>query len=168
MNFLERVRYRPRRGQASPAGSNEAIPQGADRLPIPGYDRLDAREVAARLSELSQVQLGDVESYERSHKDRPEVLNKLRYMRGSEPLPGYDALSTEQIVEVLAGADAERVKAVRDYERKFRGRQQVLAEAARVLPTAQASPREAQAREDRATRVREGIAGRAKTAGESG
>jgi hypothetical protein len=164
MNILERVRNRSHREQASHAGSLEASSEGADRLPTPGYDQLDSREIAARLSKLSQVELGAVETYERSHKDRPEVLDKLRFMRGKEPLPGYDALSPEQIADALAGADRETVKAVRDYERKFRHRAQVLAEAARVLPTAQASPREARAREDRATRVREGMAGRAKTA----
>jgi hypothetical protein len=52
-------------------------------------------------------------------ESRPEVLDMLRYMRGSEPLPGYDALSPEQVARALAGADAETVKAVRDYERKF-------------------------------------------------
>ena len=36
------------------------------------------------------------------------MLDKLRYMRWSEPLPGYDALSPEQIVEALAGADTQR------------------------------------------------------------
>jgi hypothetical protein len=46
------------------------------------------------------------------------VLDKLRYMRGGEPLPGYDALTTEEIAKALAGAEAETVKAVRDYERK--------------------------------------------------
>src|SRR3954470_1055099 len=164
MNFLERIRKGSRRGQGGTAGSNDASSPGADGLPIAGYDRLDAREVGARLSELSQVQLGAVETYERSHQNRPEVLAKLRYMRGIEPLPGYDELSPEQIVEILAGADTETVKAVRDYERKFRGRGQVMAEATRELPTAQMSPHERDAREGRATRVREGIAGRAKTA----
>ena len=60
-----------------------------------------------------------METYERAHGNRPAVLEKLRYMRGTEPLPGYDALTPEQIAEALAGADAETVKAVRDYERKF-------------------------------------------------
>ena len=54
------------------------------------------------------------------------MLEKLRYMRGSEPLPGYDTLTPEQIAEALAGADAETVRAVRDYERKFQHRQSVL------------------------------------------
>jgi len=166
MNILKRIRNRSHRGQDSHPGSREAGSQDADRLPIPGYDQLDARKVGARLSQLSQVELGAVEDYERSHADRPEVLDKLRYMRGHEPLPGYDALSPEQIAEALAGVDAETVRAVRDYERKFRRREHVLAEATRVLPTAPASPRQERAREGRAARVREGIAGRTKTAGD--
>jgi hypothetical protein len=35
------------------------------------------------------------------------VLDKLRYMRGREPLPGYDALRLDQIAKALSGADAE-------------------------------------------------------------
>jgi hypothetical protein len=85
-------------------------------------------------------------------------------MRTSEPLPGYDALCPEQIAEALASADAETVRAVRDYERKFQHRQTVSDEAARVLPAALASAAEDRVREEKAARVREGFAGRAKTA----
>jgi hypothetical protein len=92
------------------------------------------------------------------------VLEKLRYMQGTEPLPGYDALTTEQIAEALAGVDAETVRAVRDYERKFAHRQSVLTEAARVLPTARASAREERAREDKASLLHEGYADRERTA----
>ena len=53
------------------------------------------------LSDHSQIELEAVESYERSHKTDEPVLDKLRYMRGSEPLPGYDALSVEEIVTAL-------------------------------------------------------------------
>jgi hypothetical protein len=81
--------------------------------PISGYNRLDDKEVGDRLSQLSQVELAAVEAYERAHGNRSAVLDKLRYMRGTEPVPGYDALTTEQISEVLADADAETVKAVR-------------------------------------------------------
>jgi hypothetical protein len=91
------------------------------------------------------------------------VLEKLRYMHPSEPLPGYDALSPEQIAEALADADAETVKAVRDYERKFGKRQQVMKEAARVLPTAPPSAGEDRARKEKEARVREGFADRGKT-----
>ena len=105
-----------------------------------------------------------METYERSHQERPQVLAKLRYMRTNEPLPEYDTLSPAQISEALAGADAETVKAVRDYERKFGHRPDVMDEAARVLATAKSSPEETLAREAREARVRDGFASRAKTA----
>jgi hypothetical protein len=106
------------------------------------------------------VDLATVETYERAHRNRPAVLNKLHYMHGTEPLPGYDTLTTEQITEALADADAETVKAVRDYERKFQRRQSVLGEAARVLPSSPASAREERARDEKAALLREGYAER--------
>ena len=164
MKILERLRNHSPRGNAGDPGSAGASSSDADQLAISGYDRLDQKQVGARLHELSQVELAAVEAYERSHQNRPEVLHKLRYMRTSEPLPGYDALSPEQIAQALAGADAETVKAVRDYERRFGHRKQVLDEAARVLPTSQASLGEERAREEKDARVREGLAGRRETA----
>jgi predicted ArsR family transcriptional regulator len=159
MKILDRLRNRaPRR--AGDAGSAEAASANEHSLPISGYDRLDNKQVTEQLSRLSQVELATVETYERAHAGRPAVLDKLRYMRGSEPVPGYDALSPEQIATALAGADAETVKAVRDYERKFAHRRQVMEEAAHVLPTAPASAREARVREEQDARVREGFAGR--------
>jgi hypothetical protein len=161
MKILDALRKRRSRRDAP--GEEASSPDAAE-LPFPGYDKLDDKELGARLPELSQVELAAVETYERAHKNRPVVLDKLRYMHTTEPLPGYDALSPEQIVEALADADAETVKAVRDYERKFGNRPQVIKEAARVLPTATASAGEDRAREERDTRVREGFADRDKTA----
>jgi hypothetical protein len=132
--------------------------------PISGYDDLDGKQVSERLSQLSQVELAAVETYERAHGNRPAVLDKLRYMQGTEPLPGYDALTPEQIAEALAGADADTVRAVRDYERKFRQRQAVMDEAARALPSSPASAREKRTREEKATLLREGYADRDRTA----
>ena len=128
--------------------------------PISGYDDLDAKQVSDRLSQLTQVELATVEAYERAHGKRPAVLAKLRYMQGAEPVPGYDALTTEQIAETLAGADAETVRAVRDYERKFRNRRSVMDEAARALPSSPASAREKRTREEKAALLREGYAKR--------
>jgi hypothetical protein len=133
-------------------------------LPIPGYDQLDDKQVSDHLSQLSQAELATVETYERAHRSRPAVLEKLRYMHGSEPLPGYDALTTEQIAGALADADSETVRAVRDYERKFQHRRAVLDEAARVLPTSRTSAREERAREEKAALLRDGYADRARTA----
>ena len=163
MKILDALRKRRSGGSErdTPATASAA---GEDRLPISGYDHLKEKEVSDQLSQLSQVELATVETYERAHGNRAAVLDKLRYMQGTEPLPGYDALTTAQIAEALAGADAETVKAVRDYERKFAHRQSVLQEAARVLPTARPSAREERAREGKASLLREGYADRERTA----
>jgi hypothetical protein len=163
MKILEALRNSrsrpPGRGTEAASGSPDE-----HELPISGFDRLNDKEIAGRLSELSQVELDTVETYERAHEARPVVLDKLRYMRGSEPLPGYDALTTEQIAEALAGADAELVKAVRDYERKFQHRQSVLDETARVLPTSKASAGEERAHDEKAALLRQGYADRERSA----
>ena len=114
-------------------------PIPASQLPFAGYDRLDERQVIKGLSGHSQIELAAVESYERSHQDRKTVLDKLRYLRGSEPLPGYDALSTEEIVAALKDADLATIKRVRGYERKFANRRNVLEEVVRVHHARQAA-----------------------------
>jgi hypothetical protein len=165
VKILEALRKRrsggPEGDTAAAAGATDEDP-----LPISGYDQLGEKQVSDQLAQLSQVELAAVETYERAHGSRPVVLEKLRYMRGTEPLPGYDALTPEQITEALAGADAETIKAVRDYERKFQHRQSVLNDAARILPTSQASAREVRAREEKAALLREGYADRERTAPE--
>jgi len=163
MKLLDALRNR--RSQSSEEDT-QATTNSPDehQLPISDYDGLKDKQIADQLSQLSQEELATVETYERAHEDRPVVLDKLRYMRGSEPLPGYDALTSEQIAEALASADAETVKAVRDYERKFQHRQSVLDEATRVLPSSEASAGEERAHEQKATLLREGYADRERTA----
>ncbi|MEA2273752.1 MAG: hypothetical protein QOI98_2460 [Solirubrobacteraceae bacterium] len=168
MTILERLGISSPRREADAPGPATSRSTDAGQLPIPGYDQLGDREVCDGLSELSQVELSAVEAYERAHADRPEVLDKLRYMITTEPLPGYDTLSPEEIAGALAGADSEVVRNVRDYERKFRRRAQVMDETARVLPTAEPSAREAQDKEDKATLLREGFEGRAETVAKFG
>jgi hypothetical protein len=163
MNILERISNRPPREDAGDPGSTEANPPGEDQLPITNYDKLDARQLRPQLSPLSQVELAALESYELAHQARPVVLNRLHWLKGSEPVPGYDTLTTEQIVQALTEADTGTVKAVREYERRHQDRHEVRAEIARVLPTALASSGEDRAREEQATLVRTGIAGREKT-----
>ena len=164
MKILERLRNRPSSTEAAEPGPSQAEASGP--FPIEGYDRLDAKKIADRLHELSQADLATVESYERSHENRPAVLAKLHYMRTDEPVPGYDGLTVEEITKVLSDGDAQTVKAVRDYERKFAQRPQVLKEAARVLPSSPASAEEERVREEKAERLREGYAVRKKTAEE--
>ncbi len=108
------------------AGDEQRNPVADAGLPFAGYDRLTARKVIDALSDHSQIELEAVEAYERAHKSRDPVLDKLRYMRGSEPLPDYDALSVEEIVSVLERADPATIQRVRGYERKFAKRPDVL------------------------------------------
>jgi hypothetical protein len=100
------------------------------QLPIPDYDRIKDKDLVGELSKHSQTELAAIESYERSHKDRPAVSNKLRYLRGQEPLQDYDALSVKEILAGLEGADTPTLQRTRVYERKFQRRPDVLDEVA--------------------------------------
>ena len=113
-------------------GEDEATVGAESQLPFAGYDRLGIRQLQIGLSTHSQVELEAAETYERSHKRREAVLNKLRYLRGREPLPGYDALGVEGILAALEDADSQTIKKVRAYERKFQNRTSVLDEVVRI------------------------------------
>ena len=130
-----RSRLSPQRADSA----DKAEPAGEGKVPFAGYGALDDREVVKELSSHSQTELEDVETYERSHGNRKSVLDKLRYLRGREPLPAYDALSDEDIVTELKSADLNTINAIRDYERKFAHRPHVLQEAGRARRRRQAS-----------------------------
>ena len=118
--------------QPESVGRAQAGPPTDAPLPFAGYDDLNHHQVIEGLSDHSQIELEAVESYERCHEDRETVLNKVRYMRGREPLPDYDALGVEEIMAALKEADLATIKNVRDYERKFAHRPDVVEEAVRV------------------------------------
>jgi hypothetical protein len=155
--MLERLRTRSARRKGREPGPAEAGSDDEQRLPVAGYDQLDGRSVVSQLSRLSQVELVAVEAYERSHRNRPVVLNRLGWLRGNEPLPGYDTLDSDGVVRALAVADKATVKAVRSYERHHRDRGEVRAEVARVMPTARASAAEDRSRRDKGGLVQAGI-----------
>jgi hypothetical protein len=100
--------------------------------PVSGYDSLKTKEVIASLSSHSQVELAEIESYEHTHQNRLSVFDKLRWLRQHEPLPGYDALSSDELITALQVADVAAIKRVRGYERKFRARREVLDEVDRL------------------------------------
>ncbi len=104
----------------------------ASKEPFAGYDKLKTKDVVAALSSHSQVELAEVDSYERAHEDRLMVFNKLRWLRQDEPLPGYDAMSIDDVVAALGKADLSEIKRVRGYERKFQARRDVLDEVDRL------------------------------------
>ena len=107
-------------------------------LPIADYEQLSAKEITNRLHLLTQVELGTIEDHERSHRSRAAVLTKLGWMREDEPLPGYDQLDTEKVVVILADADAETIRTIRDYERKFQHRREISEAVTRLSAQGQA------------------------------
>ena len=120
-----------RAGGAPTTGGKEMTTDTVNE-PVSGYDSLKTKEVIASLSSRSQVELTEIESYEHTHQDRLSVFDKLRWLRQDEPLPGYDALSSEEVLGALDKADLAALKRVRGYERKFRARREVLDEVDRL------------------------------------
>jgi hypothetical protein len=112
------------RDRVSARGSSADGPEAA--VSDSGYDRLGTRQVVEGLHNRSQVDLEAVEAYERSHLNRPPVLDKLRYMRGPEPFPGYDALDMDAVLAAIQDVDLATIKKVRSYERKFANRAAIL------------------------------------------
>ena len=105
---------------------------GTSTEPFAGYDKLKTKELLAALSSHSQVELAEVASYEHAHEDRHVVFDKLRWLRQDEPLPGYDAMSADEVAAALQKADLLEIKRVRGYERKFHARRGVLDEVDRL------------------------------------
>ena len=100
--------------------------------PVAGYDKLSTKDLIASLSGHSQVELAKIEAHERENENRVPVFDKLRWLRQKEPLPGYDALSVDEVVAALQKADLAVLKRVRGYERKFNARKDVLMEVDRL------------------------------------
>jgi hypothetical protein len=113
-------------GNGEQLGAAEADREDESRLPIPGYDRINAKHLIAELKEHSQAELTAIDTYERKHKNRTPVLQKLRYLRGPEPFQDYDKLGAAETIAALEGADTGKLQKTRLYERKFQRRPDVL------------------------------------------
>jgi ferritin-like metal-binding protein YciE len=95
-------------------------------LAIADYDDLTSEEITDELSDLSQIDLAKIDSYERRHDHRTTVLGRITALRGDEPWPGYDELTAAEVQSVLSEGDDERAKQVRAYERSHKNRTGVL------------------------------------------
>jgi DNA-binding transcriptional ArsR family regulator len=87
---------------------------------------MTAAEVAARLRTLTQRELAKVERYERRGQSRQTILSRVASLREKEPWRGYDEATVKEIREKLGNAKADRLTAVRDYERRHRDRSGVM------------------------------------------
>jgi ferritin-like metal-binding protein YciE len=105
-------------------------------LAIAGYGKLTAGEIVEKLSDLSQVDLAKIDSYERKHENRKTILSRITSLRGDEPWPGYDELSVSEIRAVLDEGDEDRIRRVRSYERSHKNRTGVIDASGRELARA--------------------------------
>jgi ferritin-like metal-binding protein YciE len=120
-------------GVAQAEGQIKGAMASAEDLPIARYDDLTAEEIAGRLAALSQIDLAKVDSYERKGQNRTTILSRLSTLRGSEPWAGYDDLTADEVVAVLAEGDEDRAREVRSYERSHKDRAGVVRAAEREL-----------------------------------
>ncbi|MEX2626094.1 MAG: hypothetical protein WD225_04375 [Ilumatobacteraceae bacterium] len=67
--------------QASAAAGADAVRPTADGLPIDDYESLAASQVVARLRTLDPSELAAIEAFERAHRNRRTVLNRIAQLR---------------------------------------------------------------------------------------
>jgi ferritin-like metal-binding protein YciE len=105
-------------------------------LPIARYKSLNADEILARLPDLSQVELGKVDAYERRNDNRSTVTDRISTLRASEPWAGYDELTVDELRSALAQADESRARKAREYEKAHKNRAGVIEATERELANA--------------------------------
>jgi ferritin-like metal-binding protein YciE len=127
----ERATRQSRRasGDAPVTRQRKASGSSEEPLPIERYRSLSTEEIFSKLSELSESELGKVESYERKNKNRPAVLGRIRVLRGEEPWPGYDKQTIAEIEAGLNEGDYGRAQDILVYERAHQNRPEVVQSA---------------------------------------
>ena len=101
-------------------------PRTASELPIASYASLTADEIVSRLTGLTQTDLAKVYKYEKAHENRATILNAIDDKLVDLPIPTYDALTADEIVERLGKLDESELKSIRRYEAATKMRATVL------------------------------------------
>ena len=115
-------------GVAAAEGEIKGALADVDDLAIADYDDLTAVQIGEKLPGLSQVGLAEVDAYERKGQNRTTVLSRIATLRGTEPWPGYDDQTVEEIAKALRRLDdADELAAVRAYEQSHKDRITVVA-----------------------------------------
>jgi hypothetical protein len=111
---------------AAKAAFADAVGPALSRWTREGYDTLTAAEIVERLPHFSQLELVEVEAYEKAHDVRQTILQRIDALRGQEPMAGYDELTVPDVESHLVAGDNDHAARVRDYERLHKGREGVL------------------------------------------
>jgi hypothetical protein len=95
-------------------------------LPIAGYDKQTAEDIASRLNGFSQRELRMIDAYERKRENRATITDKIAKLSGEEPWSGYDEQSVEAIATALYETSTTAAREVKAYERDHKGRSGVI------------------------------------------
>lgn len=98
-------------------------------LPIARFSQLGVDEIRQQLRTVSQSDLTVIEGYERTHANRPGVLDAIEQLRGSEPWDGYDTMNPDKITAQLENVPSTVARQVLEYERLHQRRQEVVSAA---------------------------------------
>ncbi|MEU6184048.1 hypothetical protein [Streptomyces coeruleorubidus] len=98
-------------------------------LPIARFSQLSVDDIKHQLRSLSQSDLTVMEGYERTHANRPGVLDAIEQLRGSEPWDGYDTMNPDKITAQLQNVPSSVARQVLEYERSHRQRREVISAA---------------------------------------
>jgi hypothetical protein len=98
-------------------------------LPIAGYDKQTAEDIASRLNGFTQRELRMIDAYERKRENRATITDKIAKLTGEEPWSGYDEQSVDAIASALDDTDALTAREVRAYEREHKARAGVIENA---------------------------------------
>ena len=138
-----------RRSSSSSSGSSRRSSSGSSRrsssgssrrsggrkadAPVSDYEKLTASQAVAKLTDLTQDQLGQVIAYERANRNRSTVIDKAQSLQENEPFPGYDDLTARDVAQRVRDADEATARRVREYEGRHQRRVEVLESAQRQL-----------------------------------
>jgi len=68
-------------GSATVEGQTRGAVADASDLPIARYDDLTVKELLPKVDKLSQEKLAEVDAYERRHRSRKQVLERIQRRR---------------------------------------------------------------------------------------
>jgi hypothetical protein len=103
-----------------------AVPRRAGELPIAGYASLTVTEITTRLRGLSQTDLARVYKFEKVHENRSSLLAAIESRFVALPIPTYDALTAEDILDRLDKLEAGELRTLRGYEAETKNRSTVV------------------------------------------
>jgi hypothetical protein len=103
-----------------------ATPKKASDLPIQNYGSLTAGEVTSRLRGLTQTDLAKVYKFERANENRTTILEAIESRFVQLPIPTYDSLTADEIVDRLDRLSEGELKTIRRYESDTKERGTVI------------------------------------------